>query len=58
VEISEVKELKAKMERDIAGILEDFERKTGLQPGTVFRERLLIQRGNEFYYKVNIPVHF
>jgi len=65
MDIKKVKELKGKMEKDIAAILMRFESETGLKPGTVFSERVEqsiefiggeVVRG-EMYYRVNIPIH-
>jgi len=61
--VKEAKELKGKMEEDIAAILLRFESETGLKPGTVFSERVeksVTIDGDshgEIYYKVNIPVN-
>ncbi len=60
MKISKAKELKAKMESDIADILINFETETGLQPGIVFHERTTytnIHEVEEVSYRVNIPVH-
>jgi len=59
MEINKAKELKAKMESDIADILKNFELETGLCPGIVFHERMIKpgQPSYVFNYKVNIPVH-
>lgn len=64
-----VQELKKKMEKDIAKILENFEVTTGLKPGIVFHEKTAARRylggvpinpdiEDFIKYKVNVPVHF
>ena len=50
-----VQELKRKMEKDIAGILKNFENKTDLKPGIVFHERTATL--HEFNYVVRVPVN-
>lgn len=59
MEVKEARKLKAKMEEDIASILETFEIKTGLRPGIVFHERIQITGTPRYMFKckVNVPVN-
>ncbi len=52
--IVEVRNLKRKMEKDIARILEDFELETGLKPGRIHHEK--VSTIHRFDYTVHISV--